>query len=259
MAAQGISDELHDRRYLIVDGTDGRAHYVDLGLIDLAGLPADGGTVAVTPVRATARQADHNVAEIAAHRGGIYDIATHMRIDPRANPDYLMAHIRRLEALQRAGVGVERQADGSWTIPPDHLQQAEQYERMQTRSRPVQVEALSPLTLERQVGIEGATWLDRELTKPSGFDIRDTGFGHDVQDALNRRRQWLIVQGFAQEEDGRAIYPTGMVAELQRRELAKEGAKFARERGLPYAETARAIMSLAFIESGSTSRAGVSR
>jgi hypothetical protein len=239
VAAQGISDELHDRRYLIVDGTDGRAHYVDLGLIDPAGLPADGGIVAVTPVRATARQVDHNVSEIAASRSGIYDIAVHTKIDPRANPDYLMAHIRRLEALRRAGVSVERQADGTWTIPPDHLQQAERYERMQARSRPVQVETLSPLPLERQVGTEGATWLDRELTNPSGFDIRGGGFGHDVQEALNRRRQWLIAQGFAQEDNGRTIYPTGMMSELQRRELAKEGAKFARERGLPYAETSK--------------------
>jgi hypothetical protein len=239
VAAQGISDELQDRRYLIVDGADGRTHYVDLGLIDPAGLPADGGIVAVTPVRATARQADHNVAEIAASHGGVYDVATHTRVDPRANPDHLMAHIRRLEALRRAGVGVERQADGSWTIPPDHLQQAERYERMQARSRPVQVETLSPLLLERQVGIEGATWLDRELTNPSGFDIRSAGFGHDVQDALNRRRQWLVAQGFAQEENGRTICPTGMVAELQRCELAKEGGKLARERGLPYAETGK--------------------
>jgi len=239
VAAQGISDELHDRRYLIVDGMDGRAYYVDLGLIDPAGIPSDGGIVSVTPVRASAKQADHTVAEIAASHGGVYDIATHTRADPRANPDYLMAHIRRLEALRRAGVGVERQADGSWKIPPDHLQQAERYERMQARSRPVQVETLSPLPLERQIRIEGATWLDRELTNPTAFDIRGSGFGHDVQDALNRRRQWLIAQGFAREEDGRTIYPTGMVSELQRRELAKEGAKFARERGLPYAETAK--------------------
>jgi hypothetical protein len=195
--------------------------------------------VAVTPVRASAKQADHNVAEIAARNNGIYDIAVHTKIDPRANPDYLMAHTRRLEALRRAGVGVERQADGTWTIPSDHLQQAERYERMQARSRPVQVETLSQLPLERQIRIEGATWLDRELVKPSGFEVRSTGFGLELHEALNRRRQWLIAQGFAQEEGGHAIYPTGMVSELQRRELAKEGAKFARERGLPYAETAK--------------------
>ena len=37
--ARGLSDELHDRLYLIVDGIDGRAHYIDVGLIDPAELP----------------------------------------------------------------------------------------------------------------------------------------------------------------------------------------------------------------------------
>jgi type IV secretory pathway VirD2 relaxase len=31
VVARGLSDELNDRRYLIVDGVDGRAHYVDIG------------------------------------------------------------------------------------------------------------------------------------------------------------------------------------------------------------------------------------
>jgi type IV secretory pathway VirD2 relaxase len=29
--ARGLSDELHDRHYLIIDGLDGRAHYIDIG------------------------------------------------------------------------------------------------------------------------------------------------------------------------------------------------------------------------------------
>ena len=31
LVPEGVSDELHDRRYVIVDGIDGRTHYVDLG------------------------------------------------------------------------------------------------------------------------------------------------------------------------------------------------------------------------------------
>ena len=31
VVARGLSDELNDRHYLIVDGVDGRAHYVDIG------------------------------------------------------------------------------------------------------------------------------------------------------------------------------------------------------------------------------------
>jgi hypothetical protein len=32
LVAEGVSDELHDRRYVIVDGIDGRTHYADLGV-----------------------------------------------------------------------------------------------------------------------------------------------------------------------------------------------------------------------------------
>ena len=53
---------------------------------------------------------------------------------------------------------------------------------------------------------------------------------------MARRRQWLIAQGFAHDEDGRAVYPTGMIAELRRRELAKAGAQIAADRRLPYIE-----------------------
>jgi type IV secretory pathway VirD2 relaxase len=32
LIAEGVADELHDRRYVIVDGIDGRTHYVDIGV-----------------------------------------------------------------------------------------------------------------------------------------------------------------------------------------------------------------------------------
>jgi type IV secretory pathway VirD2 relaxase len=38
VVARGLSDELKDRHYLIVDGEDGRAHYVDLGRGDVGRL-----------------------------------------------------------------------------------------------------------------------------------------------------------------------------------------------------------------------------
>ncbi|MBN0602960.1 DUF3363 domain-containing protein, partial [Pseudomonas aeruginosa] len=40
VAAKGLADELHDRGYLIIDGTDGKAHYVALNARDeLANYP----------------------------------------------------------------------------------------------------------------------------------------------------------------------------------------------------------------------------
>ena len=40
--ARGLSDELNDRHYLIVDGVDGRSHYVDIGRADATEPIAEG-------------------------------------------------------------------------------------------------------------------------------------------------------------------------------------------------------------------------
>jgi hypothetical protein len=51
---------------------------------------------------------------------------------------------------------------------------------------------LSALPVDRQVGAEGATWLDRELIADVRTATRDAGFGRDVRAALSQRRQWLV-------------------------------------------------------------------
>ena len=60
-AAKGLADELHDRGYLVIDGTDGKAHYVTLNARDeLVNYP----TGAVVEVRGSAevRAVDKNIA-----------------------------------------------------------------------------------------------------------------------------------------------------------------------------------------------------
>jgi type IV secretory pathway VirD2 relaxase len=237
--AQGLSDELHERRYLIVDGVDGRVHYIDVGLIDPVEIPRDGGIVAIMPARVSVKPSDRVIAEIAAAHDGQYNAAIHTQHDPAASPEFVQAHLRRLEALRRAGVNIERHSDGTWSVASDHLDHVERYERSQSRSHSVHIEMLSPLQVEKQIGAVGATWLDRELTSTSPIDLRDAGFGHEAQDALDRRRQWLIAEGLARDEGGRTIYPAGMVSELQRRELMRTGARLSSELGLPYVEAAK--------------------
>src|SRR3546814_6768750 len=77
-------------------------------------------------------------------------------------------------------------------MAPAHLEQAAAFERRQAQATPVTVRTLSSLPLERQVGAEGATWLDRELVAETPEPVRDEGFGRDVRAAQARRRQWLI-------------------------------------------------------------------
>ncbi len=236
LVRRGLTDELNDRHYLIVDAVDGRTHFVDIGKGDAtARLPED-GIISVTPERIEPRAVDRTIAEIAVANGGRYDVDIHLRHDPIASADFAESHVRRLEAMRRLAGMVEREAQGTWIIAPDHLERAAAYERRQAKAAPVIVQTLSALPLDRQLGADGATWLDRQLVAVEPEPLRDGGFGKGVQDALGRRRQWLIEQGLAAEEQGHTIYRANMLGILQRRELTRVAGQLSGELGLDYAE-----------------------
>jgi hypothetical protein len=92
------------------------------------------------------------------------------------------------------------------------------------------------MPIERQLSADGATWLDRELTSDSPVVLRDSGFGRQVRDALDRRRQSLIEQELAREEQDRVIYRANMLGILRRRELDRVAGQLSKELGLDYAE-----------------------
>jgi hypothetical protein len=115
---------------------------------------------------------------------------------------------------------------------------AEAFERAQVRFCPVQIELLSPVSIERQVSALGATWLDRELTTPT-LKPENEGFGREMREALDRRRQWLLAENFAREANGRVTYPGRMLSDLQRAELAIAGGEIAARQGKPFVEAKR--------------------
>jgi hypothetical protein len=234
-----MSDELYERRYLIVDGIDGRAHYVDVGFADPDTLPPEEGIVTISSIRSGLKKSDRTIAEIAQANDGHYSAALHAERDPRASPEFIPSHIRRLEALRRGGVGVERAADGTWTLPPDHLRQVEAFERKRSRAHPVQWEIASAKPIEQLVNVEGATWLDRALVSGSHRDWSHAGFGEEARAIAEYRRLWLIQEGFAFPNGDVTTYPSRMLDDLQRLELAGASERLSAELNLPYAEFKR--------------------
>ena len=176
------------------------------------------------------------MAEIAAAHDGRYSLDIHMRHDPTATQSFVETHIRRLEAMRRRSGLVEREPDGTWIIAPDHVERAGQFERAQVRRAPVTIETLSALSLERQVGADGATWLDRELVARDPTALREAGFGKEARAALARRQQWLIEQGLAERDQDGIVYRANLLAVLRRRELSRVGDQLSDELGLAYAE-----------------------
>lgn len=240
--ARGLEDEHADRHYLIVDGVDGRSHYVSIGsgreyAGDEASL-APGAILRIEPLRPTVRQVDRTVAEIAAAHGGRYDVEVHLRHDPGATQAFAETHVRRLEAIRRGGGGVTREPSGQWIIAPDHLARVEAYEAKRVVDRPVAVTSLSLQSLGQMVGAEAATWIDREMVASSPSLVRDAGFGHELQEAMEQRRRWLLAQGFAQEAGGDVIISKNVIQLLQRRELLHMAGDLAGEIDKPFAEAA---------------------
>jgi len=233
---RGLADDQEDRHYLIVDGVDGRVHYVDIGKGEALEPITDSAILEILPRRLEARPADHTVAEIAAANGGRYDVEIHLRHDPQASATFAESHVRRLEAMRRLGNLVQRQPDGTWLIPANHLERAAAYERSIAKNSPVIIQVLSSTPLENLISVEGATWLDKQLVAGNSIGLGEAGFGREVRDAQNRRRQWLVEQDLAREEGGRLVYRSNLLTVLQRRELNRVGAQFSGELGLPFAE-----------------------
>jgi type IV secretory pathway VirD2 relaxase len=236
LVARGLADELNDRHYLIVDGVDGRSHYIDIGKGEGTDPIPPGAIVHIERRSVEARAVDRTAAEIAAVNDGRYNVDIHLRHDPTASASFAETHVHRLEAIRRVTKGVEREPDGTWIIAPNHLERAAAYESRQAKDAPVVVQTLSTFPIEQQIGADGATWLDHELVGDTSVALRDSGFGREVRDALARRRQWLIAQELAREEGGQTIYRANMLSVLRRRELTRVAGQLSRELGLDYAE-----------------------
>lgn len=234
--ARGLADEHRDRHYLLIDGVDGRAHYVDIGKGDAIPPLPEGAIVKVRARELAIRDADRVVAEVAAGNGGRYSVDLHLRHDSTATQAFAEAHVRRLEAMRRARAGVEREADGSWTIASDHLDRAAAYEARRHRDQPVDVETLSGMPIDQLRSAEAATWLDRELASDTPLPTRDAGFGREVRAALAARRQWLVEQGLAVGEGSRVRLRPDTLAQLQRRELSRVAVRLSEELGKPFVE-----------------------
>jgi type IV secretory pathway VirD2 relaxase len=236
LVAEGISDELRERRYAIVDGVDGRTHYVELGLRRAEDEPLIRNTIVELRARETGpRQVDRTIAEIASSYQGLYSADLHRDADPRASAEFIQSHARRLEAMRRQGLA-ERLPDGRWHVGHGHLDRAERFEAANRSERPVRMTVMSWQNLEALPNASGATWLDRQLVAKEPETIAPMGLGSELSAALRVRRQWLLEQGLAREQDGSMVYARNLLQTLERHELAETGARIAGETGLGYSE-----------------------
>jgi type IV secretory pathway VirD2 relaxase len=227
LAGDGLADKVH----LVVDGVDGRVHYFE---VDAALVLEEARIGAILSVgkEPSARSVDKTVAALAARNHGFYEPSQHAEIARRSQripggdvEGHVEAHVRRLEALRRAGI-VERLDADHWEIPKDFLELATAYDKSQGRK--LLVEVHSAVDLDRLIGADAATWLDRQLVGRHRVEAAPMGFGHKVEKALERRQETLIARKLAYRlQDGSVRYQPDLLATLQRRELDRVGERLA--------------------------------
>lgn len=233
IAAKGLTGELHDKPYLVIDGMDGRGHHVYLPkATELGDLPIDG----IVEVRAGVESvADRNIAATA--QGGCYLRREHVRQLRSAGRNQgeaeamVEGHIRRLEALRRTGI-VERVADGFWRVPADLVDRGRAFDH--GRGGNVAYKVHCHLPIEEQIRAVGATWLDQQLVDQVRPAETGLGFARAVQEALNARAEFLVEQGFAERRGPELHTASNLLGTLRARDIEAAAKSISAHTGLKY-------------------------
>jgi len=233
VVGKGLADELQERGYLVLDGIDGRAHYVALPAgTELEQFPA--GAVVEARGAVEGRAVDKTIAGLA--EGGVYRTDHHLAL-LRAQPgrggdpqETVAAHVRRLESLRRAGL-VERVAEGTWRVPADLPERARQHDAQRLAGGSMTLH--SHLPIERQARVIGATWLDRQLIGGVA-GVVDKGFGGELREALRQRSEFLVEHGLAERCGSRVVLARNLLGTLRHRDLDEAARAIASETGMAY-------------------------
>lgn len=232
-----LTDEMGENLTLVVDGIDGRTHHlpgIDPSRVADAWI---GSILEVGPADTAQRPSDRTIAAISEN--GTYRPSRHLeqakfegRVPGGDYEGYVDAHVRRLEALRRAGI-VERIDADQWRLPEDFESRAAVYDA--GRNRQASVRVLSAFDLEKQIGSDGATWLDRQMLASDASDLAPAGFGQQVREAIEKRQEHHIAQGDAtRQQNGRVSYRRNLLSTLREREVARVGAELAESKALPF-------------------------
>ncbi len=234
-------DEMGERVRLLIDGVDGRVHHIEMDAARAEDV-GRGMIVAAGSAPPGLRAADRNIVDVAGQEG-VYRPSLHLeraraainRVggDPEA---FVRSHVRRLEALRRAG-HAERIDTDHWRVPADLPKRGQAYDLARDRAN-IRVAVLSPSGLDQQIGHDGVTWLDRELVSRQRTGLAGEGFGQEVRAALERRKQALVSMGHVSELGaGNIRAPKDLLQRLEAADIERIGKALAAERGSQWRPT----------------------
>ncbi len=223
----GAGGEGHDQPFMIVDALDGQALYVPLRRDGQASDIGAGMIVTVSTIESSPRKSDLTIAGIAARNDGAYSETLHQQADPRASTEFIRAHIRRLEAMRRAGISKWFE-NGTWSIPRNYLDKVKEHQIGGGGGHGVNTRIEAWKSIESMVDADGLTWLDQQ-TAISSLAV---GFGAEARGAKALRMAHLVEQGLITNSE-RGLTPSEKDA-LERRGVGAIGQQTADAIGKVY-------------------------
>ena len=239
--AKGLAgDEMGDRLHLIIDGVDGRVHHVEIGGPDPARRDRAGHIVAPIPSRPSRSEAGRpqhrqpwpKTMAASTGRADIWSVRATASSGRARRP-------RSLHPFPRPPPGGPSPRRSCRAHRRRSLEDPEGHRRAWQGLRParaadgLRIRTLSTIDLDRQIGSDGATWLDRQIVADGPLG-RDSGFGREVNEAISvgpatcgdrpcDRYRWQTHH-----------VPPKTMAPLERQEVDRVGQQMARDRGLTY-------------------------
>jgi type IV secretory pathway VirD2 relaxase len=231
-------DEMGERVRLVIDGVDGRVHHIEMSAARAEEVGRNMIVVAGSAPPGP-RAADRNIMDVAGQEG-VYRPSEHLERARAAidriggDPDaFVRSHVRRLEALRRAGHAERIDAD-HWHVPADLPERGQTYDLARDRAN-IRIGVLSPTGLDQQIGHGGATWLDRELVSRQRVVLAGEGFGREVKAAPDKRKRALVDAGHVTDlGNGDLRAPKDLIQRLEAADIERTGKALAAGRGLSW-------------------------
>ena len=237
--AKDRADELEDDRFIVVRDRSGQAHY---GRVRDTPAYRDLHVGSVAELGAGTQWRQEVAAQIGAvaQSSGKYSAQAHEAYLHQAKPELTEREIA--SAIRAAdsrlafvagfdGSGVRALESGAYSIDAD------QYTRfIQRGGSRTDVRVIAEHSLDHQIEAHAVTWLDRQAFSDRP-DVR-TREHPAVQEAMEKRQEWLIRNGYAQrlEATGAVDLSPNALRELAAQEQADVAGRLAGKFGLPVTE-----------------------
>jgi type IV secretory pathway VirD2 relaxase len=238
--AKDLLDELYDKKFLLLSGHDGRNHFIPLGAFSEAeGFECKPGQVVkVVGQKPGKARAEEVIHRFLGERGGEFSLErfqAHVASEVGQKrwklplgvsvDEYVERFKARCESLSKAAL-IEKLSEERWNVPRDIVSRVKNYDAVTQKKLKVSVLRETYRSIDEEVSVKGASWLDRIVGQDNpGLQARGA-FGLQVSRAVKKRAQLLEQRGIIQTRD--------TYAELLRRDERAISAKIEKQYGRTY-------------------------